>query len=247
MRISPSSSTYTIIVQRCTLKSPRELLTRRGEEIISTRSVPFQQKLRETASEHDREYEVRWVEDTRYVTYTANKTSSHVIPILFLTRIDHPDSICPKLISSTIGDVAGCPRSLIPTSSVRSYILVTFVSVIVRSSSMTYIPKTVRVGTKRRQRVRFRRGGGTYRLCIIVIDPDGSKHRMLTIRSAHLPDFHSLMVKSEGSSKEGEPSFTGSIARLTSSSGTHLDTVPSEILGIWFRIPCSTLQKWVDL
>jgi hypothetical protein len=26
-------------------------------------------------------------------TYIANKTSSHVIPILFLTRIDQPDSI----------------------------------------------------------------------------------------------------------------------------------------------------------
>jgi hypothetical protein len=57
-------------------------------------------------------------------TYMANKTSSHVIPILFLTRIDQPDSIWPKLISSTIGDVAGWPLSLIPMLSVVSQSLI---------------------------------------------------------------------------------------------------------------------------
>jgi len=38
--------------------------------------------------------------------------------ILLRTRIDHPVSTCPRFSSSTMGDVAGCPRSLIPGLSV---------------------------------------------------------------------------------------------------------------------------------
>jgi hypothetical protein len=53
----------------------REGLTRRSKEIVSTISFSPQSSVNVG------------------LTYIANKTSSHVIPILFLTRIDHPDSI----------------------------------------------------------------------------------------------------------------------------------------------------------
>jgi hypothetical protein len=96
-------------------------------------------------------------------TYIANNTSSHVIPILFLTRIDQPDSIWPRLISSTIGDVAGWPLSLIPIVSAvyEGQGIEDHTFLFHQYCIALYLP--------------------TYGLGIIIVNPNSSKHGMLPI------------------------------------------------------------------